>query len=276
MRRSSLLRARLTIRSRRRQSAHLSTPQAASAPTNVGGYAKTSLLLFAGVVGLAIWAAIEHQARRTAAQVHQALEEPLAQMAGLIARNEQLSNLLARAVPRQPPPDEQFRELLRLRGELSLLRQQARELPAVREENRQARAALGGNQGAGAAKSAATSDYWPRDAWVFSGFASPDAALQTSLWAANNGDLKALAASATGEVQKQIEEDLRDKSDTEASIRAMDEVMALKSVRILNREVQGDDSVVLTAAFEAGTETQTNKLVVKKIGNEWKVSGRGE
>ena len=52
----------------------------------------------------------------------------------------------------------------------------------------------------------------------------------------------------------------------------MDEVMGLKSVRILNREVQGDDTVVLTAAFESRTDMQTGKLVMKKIGNGWKIS----
>ena len=120
---------------------------------------------------------------------------------------------------------------------------------------------------------AASADYWPRDSWAFTGYASPDAALQTSLWAANNGDLKALLASVTGDVQKKMEEDFGGKSETEASIRAMDEVSNLKSVRVLDREVQGDDTVVLSAEFVDGTDSHTGKLVMKKIGNDWKLSG---
>jgi hypothetical protein len=220
--------------------------------------------------------AVEHQARLRLGEEHQALEQQLDQMAELIARNQQLSNLVARASLPQSLPDDQSRELLRLRGEAGVLRRQARELETVRGENRQARAALESSlktQSAGAANAAATADYWPRDSWAFAGYASPDAALQTSLWAANNGDLKALAASTTGDMQKLMEAEFGGKSETEASIRVMDDVIGLKSVRVLNREVQSDDTVMLTAAFEGRTDTRTEKLVMKKIGNEWKLSG---
>jgi hypothetical protein len=144
----------------------------------------------------------------------------------------------------------------------------------VREENRQARAALESSlKSPSAAKAAATADYWPQDSWAFKGYASADATLQSSLWAANNGDVKALLASATGEMQKAMQEDLKGKSETEASIQMMDEVSAMKSVRVVNREVRGDDTVVITAEIEGRTGTETEKLVLKKIGNEWKLSG---
>ena len=235
----------------------------------------TSLVIVAGTAGLVIWLAVEHQARLTLFEEHQSLEQQLDQMTRLIANNEQMSNRSARSTPSQSLPEDQFRELLRLRGELGVLRQQTRELQKIRDENRQARSPQDrplGIQSQGEAKPAATADYWPRDSWAFAGYSSPDKALQSSFWAANNGDLKALAASATGEVQKLMEAQYAGKSETEASIRAMDDVSSLKSVRILNREVQGDDTVVLTAAFESRTDTQTGKLVMKRIGNEWKLS----
>jgi hypothetical protein len=236
----------------------------------------TSVLSLAAVVGMAIWLAVEDQARLRLGEEHKTLEKQLDQMAGLIAENDRLSNLVAQANRSLPLPDDQSRELLRLRGEAGVLRQQSNELEVVRNENRQAHASLasgGKGQSAGAVGAAATADYWPRDSWDFTGYASPDAALQTSLWAANNGDLKALLASVTGDVQKKMEEDFGGKSETEASIRAMDEVSNLKSVRVLDREVQGDDTVVLSAEFVDGTDSHTGKLVMKKIGNDWKLSG---
>jgi hypothetical protein len=235
-----------------------------------------SVFCVAAVVALAIWLAVEHQARLRLGDEHKALEQQLDQMASLAADNERLSNLVAQAGRSGSLPDEQSRELLRLRGEVGVLRQQTNELEAARQENRQARAALDSsltNQSAGVAGAAATADYWPRDSWAFSGYTSPDAALQTSLWAANNGDLKALLASTTGDLQQMVEKDLAGKSASEASVRAMDEVASLKSVRLLNREVQADDTVVLTAAFEDGTDTHTSKLLMKKIGNDWKIFG---
>jgi hypothetical protein len=119
----------------------------------------------------------------------------------------------------------------------------------------------------------ATADYWPRDSWSFTGYGSPDAALQTSLWAANNGDLKALMASTTGDLRKIVEADLSGKSPEEASIKAMDEVINFKSVRVLNRETQADDTAVLTVAIEDKAETETVKMLLKKVGNEWKIAG---
>jgi hypothetical protein len=229
----------------------------------------TSVLCVAGVAGLAIWLAAEHQARLRLGEEHKTLEQQLKQMAGLIAENEELSNLVARANRPQSLPDDQLRELLRLRGEVGVLRQQSKELEAVRNENRQARAALETSL----KTQSATADYWPRDSWAFCGYASPDAALQSSLWAANSGDLKVLLASATGDVRKMMEEQFGGKSESETSIRAMDEVSGLKSVRVLNREVQADDTVVLTAAFEDRTETHTSKLLMKKIGDDWKLFG---
>ena len=234
----------------------------------------TSVVSIAAVVGFTVWVAFEHQRRAGLGQEHQALERQLEEMARLITSNEQLSNLLAQAKSGRSLADDKSRELLRLRGQVGVLRQQSRELEAVREENRQALAALESSLKRQSVPpgTTATADYWPQDSWAFRGFASADAALQSSLWAANNGDLKALLASATGEMQKRMEEDLKGKSETEASIRAMDEVIGIKSIRVVNREVLGDDTVVLTAEFEGRTESRTQKLVMKKIGNEWKIS----
>jgi hypothetical protein len=108
---------------------------------------------------------------------------------------------------------------------------------------------------------------------AFKGYASPHDALQSSLWAANKGDVKALLASATGEMQKQMEEEIKGMSETEVSIRAMDGVTGMRSVRVVNREAQGDVTVVLTVEFESRTDIQTEKVVMKKVGNEWKLSG---
>jgi len=104
------------------------------------------------LVGVAICLAVEHQARLRLGNENNALRQQLDRMAGLIADNERLSNLVAQAKSSQSLSDErpkaqslsdeQSLELLRLRGEVGVLRQRSKELEALREENRQARAAL--------------------------------------------------------------------------------------------------------------------------------------
>jgi hypothetical protein len=228
-----------------------------------------SVLCVAVVAGLAAWLAVEHQAALRLGEEHQALELQLKQLAELRAQNEQLAIQAGQANTPPSLPEDQARELLRLRGEVGLLRQQSKDLEAVRSENRQAQA------GAGIVKAAATGDYWPRDSWGFAGYASPEAALQSSLWAASSGDSKALLASTTGDARAEMEKEFGEKPETEASIRLMDGISSLKSVRVLNREVQGDDTAVLSAEFEARDFTNTSKLHMKRIGNEWKVAGEG-
>src|ERR1043166_6380694 len=220
----------------------------------------TIAVSIAAVAGLAVCAAFEHQRRAGMGQEHQALEQQLEEMDRLANSNEQLSNLVAQANSAPSLTDDQSRELLRLRGTGGVVPRQRGALESsLKNQN--------------TARPAATADYWPQDSWTFKGYATADAALQSSLWAANNGDLKVLLASVSGELREHMEEDFKGKSETEASIKAMDEVSGMKSVRVVSREAQGDDTAVLTVEFADRTESRTEKLVMKKIGNEWKVAG---
>ena len=221
------------------------------------------------ILASGLWLAVEHQSRLRVDREHKALAQQVEQMSQLLAKNLELINLPGTATQSRPAPDEQSLELLRLRGQVGVLRAQCKELEDVRSENRAAHAVLQ-NKGT---NNVATADYWPRDSWSFSGYGSPDAALQTSLWAANNGDLKAMLASTTGDLHKIMEADLAGKSPEEASIKAMDEVINFKSIRVLNRETQTDDTAVLTVAIEDKTQTETVKMLMKKVGNEWKIAG---
>ena len=68
-----------------------------------------------------------------------------------------------------------------------------------------------------------------------------------------------------------MQKDLEGKSEDEASAKAMAEVARLRSVRVLDREVKSDDTVVLTAEFEKENGTDRSKLLMKKIGDGWKL-----
>ena len=67
--------------------------------------------------------------------------------------------------------------------------------------------------------------------------------------------------------------DARKKSEAAVSAKLADETYDLKSVQIFGREVLDDNTVVLTVGLEVEDELQTVKLVVKRIGNEWKFAG---
>ena len=86
------------------------------------GLAFWNVVLF----GVTIWLADEHQARLRLGQENVALRQQLGRLAGLVAENERLSNILAQAKSPQSLPDERLKELLRLRGEAGVLRERRR------------------------------------------------------------------------------------------------------------------------------------------------------
>jgi hypothetical protein len=227
------------------------------------------------VASLAIWLAVEHQARLNRAKEHQTLEQQLQLMAGLVARNEQLSNLLAQTSAPEPLPPDELMELLRLRGEVGVLSRQPHDLDQAREENRQIHAVLDRClKTLTETNPIATADYWPQGSWTNCGNGRPEAALQTLLWAGYNGDLTNFLAQIADESKDQDwAKEFKGKSEAEAAIRLVDETYGLKSVQILNREAPDDRTVVFTVEMEDPGGFQTVKMVMKETGGEWKFAG---
>jgi len=83
---------------------------------------------------------LQHQALQREQEIQRGLREQLAQTADLEAENTRLSNLVARAQSPPTPASDQLRELLRLRGEVGMLRSQSNQLAGLREENRRLKA----------------------------------------------------------------------------------------------------------------------------------------
>lgn len=108
-----------------------------------------SLIWSLAVAGLAVWLLVERQACSKLVQENISLRQQLIPMDQFAAQNLKLSNLLAQANAFLSIPDGQLRtfpapdeELLRLRAERDSLRQQSNEIQTLREDTRQARAAL--------------------------------------------------------------------------------------------------------------------------------------
>lgn len=222
------------------------------------------------VAVLAIGLAAQREARIKAEAEHTALEQQLEILHGIAEENAQLSNLVARAnVPKPLPPDNS-RELLRLRAEVTALRQQTADLASALTENRQVHTQPNRTN---AVKATPTADYWPSDSWAFAGYASADATLQSSLWAANHGDVQALLACTTGKLQEDIESQMSAKSETEMSARLMDQVGGVQSVQILNRAAQPDGMVLVTMSLQGQYDTRTQKVLLQNVGGDWKIAG---
>jgi RNA polymerase sigma factor (sigma-70 family) len=160
-------------------------------------------------------------------------------------------------------PDDQYRELLRLRGEVALLRKDSQELARLRKERKMA--AVGG---AAALPSALTAE-----SWADVGLQSPDAALQTFFWAARHDDAEF--------VRKLI----RWKKDASVpDFDGLEEIVAslipgtinyarkLESIRIVSQEQIDGQTARMKVEFNpgAGKAPKQQDLLFVKEESDWK------
>ena len=97
-------------------------------------------LAIVGTVAAAALAApviLQQQSLSGLRETNRVLREQQGNVAQLTVENERLSNLVAQASSSQALPSDQVRELLKLRAEVTSLRQQSRQLAQLQEENRQ-------------------------------------------------------------------------------------------------------------------------------------------
>src|ERR1017187_7299319 len=136
----------------------------------------TNLKRIIGVVvvsAAAIIFTVQHQTGLRLREENASLRQQLERMTRLEADNERLSNLVAQA--EGPLASKQLMDVLKLRGEVALLRRQTNELQTLRERNRQLQTALAA--GNNSQKDQATNlppkvppvAVFPKAAWAFAG-----------------------------------------------------------------------------------------------------------
>jgi hypothetical protein len=157
---------------------------------------------------------------------------------------------------------------------VGVLRRQQPDLDQARKENQQIHGVLAKYlERMTETNVAATADYWPQNSWTNTGHGNPEAALQTALWAGSSGDLTNFYASITEGMQTNMANEYKGKSAMEASVRLADEVAGVQSVQILSREVLDDNNVLLTVESEEQDKFRTIRILMQRIGGEWKLGG---
>ncbi len=110
----------------------------------------------------------------------------------------------------------------------------------------------------------------------FAGYATPEASVQSMLWAGSRGDFKGFLAGCTPDQIRRFEGKMAGKSDEETSREAKAWANALKDYKITEKEVISPNEVHLHIHATPSTEgLHSGKVIVimQKIGNEWKQEG---
>jgi RNA polymerase sigma factor (sigma-70 family) len=203
---------------------------------------------------------LRNQNQVFAAAHQQSIGERDKALAAAVARDQQLA--LAQ---------KDNTELLRLRNEVSSLRRQTAELERLQEQNRQLTAALAAQKAP--VPPANPKDFFPKESWVFAGFADPESAVQSAAWAMSRGDFRTLLASLTPEQRANHEKMFQGRSEKEiAAIMANNkDYKNMSGYQITEREIVSGQEIVMTL-YQQGRD-RSIKIVVKQIDNEWKVDG---
>ena len=234
------------------------------------------ILGFAGVMvvaGIAASLVIEQSSRAKLIEKAGTARQQAEHFAQLSADNERLSNLVARAASPQALPPDQFRELLRLRGQIGVLRQGVAEQAQLKAANQQLRAGRTASEQELAAARAAP-NFWAKEQLAFAGYADPEAALKTVLWAMSKGDMKAYLMCCANEEDVKRLLAMKLSAEEEAKVAAegrklSENLSPAIGFHILDRHVKSADEVILGLSFDG--EGKTRKFVMKKVGNEWKL-----
>lgn len=233
-------------------------------------------------ISLAIPLVIQTQFQAKLREDNESLRQQLAQLA---SENERASDQAAQANSSESLAKDRLMELLKLRGEVGTLREQQKELERLR-------AALPTRQNsqAGNPESAAGSrTHFPKAVWTFSGYATPEAAIQTGMWALREGNPKLLLASMIPETQKRLEEDWKGKSEVQiqsemakslVDVGKATEFHIYKQVNISEDEIEYvltlPEPTVEIDSGEGQKGLRMNStgfgITAKRIGNEWKLN----
>jgi RNA polymerase sigma factor (sigma-70 family) len=110
---------------------------------------------------------------------------------------------------------------------------------------------------------------FPKTSWHFAGYANPESAVLSCMWAVNNGDVKTLLASSSPAAQKRLKAGheiitAKDKADFAVTT----------GYQILDKTVVSENEV--TFEIHAQGLEQTVKLSLQRIGSEWKFAGKAK
>jgi hypothetical protein len=234
---------------------------------------RKAFLVGALIVALAIIAVLcgmQLEANRHLREEAAASRQLLSRLAVLEVDNLRLSNIVARA--NSPLAEEQLIELSKLREEVNHLRSHTNDLQTMRTEVTRLRTRLRGVQTAVASNEppeVPPGDVFPRDAWSFAGYDTPEDAIQSVTWAISEGDEESYLASLSPELQDEMMSELEDGDFADIGPLQLSNATGY---RILDRDSVSDDERVITLYMDG--DPNIVSLYVVNTPDGWRVAGQ--
>jgi hypothetical protein len=106
---------------------------------------------------------------------------------------------------------------------------------------------------------------------AFAGYDSPDSALESWIWAYSQGDKTNMLQSLIPEEQNDFKRAFNGRTDAQMKAEAAKIRSQLSGYTVQKMDIVSDTQVILNFTFTGSDLVQ--KMIIKKIGNEWKVAG---
>ncbi len=198
-----------------------------------------------------------------------------AEIAALQARNTEADTARNAELKRQ---QSDASDVARLRGEVTQLRNAAKDAEKLRTENQQLRSENQKLRGAAAvAREPApvaptpTTGTFPRESWKFAGYNSPENALISAIYSMQQGYTKEYFNSLTPDEQTRMAKAWEGKSPDEIAAKHSSDTAAITGLQVLNQQAISADEVQMNVHI--GGVERDEKISVKRIGNDWKFNG---
>lgn len=166
---------------------------------------------------------------------------------------------------------EERLELMRLRNEVTQLRATAaaaREALKVASQNQAAERA----QRAEIPMAEATGQEGAlaREQWAFRGYATPEDALVSTLWALASGNTEIVPGTMTPSERETWEQQTSGKNDAEIEELVQRQLRGITSVQVTEQRQNSPTEVVLTVQMESQQGSRTRDVHTYLVGHEWK------
>ena len=192
----------------------------------------------------------------------------LAKLTLATEKNENLARDLAAASAARSSDEENQVELARLRNEVSQLRVREKELAAQVEFAQRATTPP--------EKTPREGEVIPREAWAFRGYATPEQALESVLWAMSQGNLESVLRGVTEVTRQEMLKDHVGKTALEIEKSLKDDASDAQALRFDRRRAAQNGGVTFIIASREQDNGETRMrdetvLTFVQEGNEWKL-----
>ena len=172
----------------------------------------------------------------------------------------------------------QKNELMRLRNEVTQLRGGSQALDSLRSENAQLKSQIQQLRTSAAQPSLTPSALndapaiqFTREQWNFAGYASPEAALVSAIWAMKEGQPGTYLDSLSPEEQERMAQVWAGQTEEQVAAKHQQDVANISSLSILTTDTTSPNEVRMTVRLDGVDRTEQVRM--QQLGGEWKFGG---